>query len=50
MAHQPHSHLISVPALQLIALFSMGIPAFIALVQLSLNSTWTTRTTAEPRY
>ena len=27
------------PALQLIALFSMGIPAFVALIQLCLNRT-----------
>ena len=29
----------AIPALQLIALFAMGIPAFVALIQLCLNRT-----------
>jgi uncharacterized membrane protein len=39
-----------VPALQLIALFSMGIPAFVALIQLYLNSAETAETAAEPQH
>jgi uncharacterized membrane protein len=34
----------SIAALQLIALFTMGIPAFVALLQLYLNTAWTVET------
>ena len=37
-----------IPALQLIALFCMGVPAFVALLQTYLNNTTDTKTIVEP--
>jgi putative membrane protein len=37
-----------IPALQLVALFCMGVPAFVALIQTYLNNTGETKTIVEP--